>query len=77
MTWEDISADFDDDLPANFQTTVITPSTKAAHLAFFYRQIKAKIISKCIEGSLEEASFKNLLVKKKEFTWPGTIVGIQ
>ena len=43
----------------------IDPTGDATNLPFFYRRIKLAMISKQIEGSLDKASFKTLLVKKK------------
>ena len=55
----------------------INPTGNTTHLTFFYCRIKLTMISKQIEGRLDEASFKMLLVKKKKITWIPPITGAQ
>ena len=57
--------------------TTIDITGNAAHLPFFYRLIESAMISKQIKGSLDKASFKTLLVKKKYFTWTEPVTGAQ
>ena len=73
--WGDREVVFGNDIPQDIAITAINPDGDAAHLLFFYCQIKSTMISKQIEGSLNEASFKTLLVKIKEFTWIDLIIG--
>ena len=74
-TWEDCAAAFGNDLPQDMAITVINPAGNATHPHFFYCQIKLTMISKWIEGSIDEAWFKTLLVKKKKNTWIDPIAG--
>ena len=72
-----LCSSFGDDLPQDMAITAIDPAVDATHLPSFYCQIKSAMISKQIEGSLDESSFKTIFAKKKELIWTDPITGAQ
>ena len=75
ITWGDPTADFDDDLPANLVCEAIDPAANAPHIPRFYRRVRVGMIAKRIEGSLDEASMKTLMIKKRDFSWTNPTTG--
>ena len=51
-TWGDTTARFEDDLPANLVCQALDPATTLAHVPRFHRRVRAGMIAKRIEGSL-------------------------
>ena len=75
ITWGDSTVNFGDDLPTNLVCEEIDPADNTSHLKRFYRRVRAEMIAKRIEGSLDEASMKILMIKKRAFSWTNQTTG--
>ena len=68
-TWGDPAIGFDEDLPAALIITMTDPANVDLDIIRFHCCVRAGIIAKRIEGPLDEASLKTLVLKKHNFAW--------
>jgi len=74
-TWGDPAIAFGVDLPDDLVTHTVDPASEALDKPRFYHRVRAGMIRKRIEGSLDDASFKTLMLKKKDFCWTNPTTG--
>ena len=65
----DTIINFSDGPDAQLYIIVVVAGTEPAHIPRFHYYVRVEMSAKSIEGSLGDAFLKNLMLKKREFTW--------
>ena len=74
--WGDMTANYDTALPVSFVVQELNNiDANEDEKKTFYQRVKSEMIAKRVENSVTAASWKTLMLRKKDFTWTNNTTG--
>ena len=74
--WGNMTATYNTPLPASFEVQDLNNiDANNDEKTTFFKRVKSEMIAKRVENSITAASWKTLMLRKKDFTWNNTVTG--